>query len=88
MREEDEQLVFRGSAGIENGTVTIPAVHEVTFDDVYRVVVLKLGSLPVQIVHVRFAKGSNLLETPAFLPIDLNEDGKFSLSDLIGGYAR
>ncbi|MBP9798307.1 hypothetical protein KBC70_04145 [Candidatus Woesebacteria bacterium] len=87
IKESTQKPDYRTSALIENGSIIIPAVEGVTFDDTYRVVVLKPGSLPVQIVNVRFGKTENKLEVPMFLPIDRNEDGKFSLSDLISNYA-
>lgn len=88
IKESNEKLIFRTQASIQNGSIDIPAVEGVSFDDNYRVVVLKPGSLPVQIINVRFAKTENSLEVPVFLPIDRNEDGKFSLSDLISSYSR
>ncbi len=87
IKESTQKPSYRTSALIENGSIIIPAVEGVSFDDTYRVVVLKQGSLPVQIVNVRFGKTENKLEVPMFLPIDRNEDGKFSLSDLISNYA-
>jgi predicted YcjX-like family ATPase len=88
IKESNEKLIFRTQTSIQNGSIDIPAVEGVSFDDNYRVVVLKPGSLPVQIINVRFAKTENSLEVPVFLPIDRNEDGKFSLSDLISSYSR
>lgn len=88
LKENNEELVYREKFSIEKGVISIPAVEGVNFDQTYRIVVLKQGSLPVQVVKVHFAKGTNQFETPMFLPIDLNGDGKFSLSDLISGFSH
>jgi len=88
IKEGSEELVYRTVASVTKGVIAIPSVEGVTLDDIYRVVVLKAGSLPVQVVNVHFGKTTNELEVPVFLPIDSNEDGKFSLSDLISAHTR
>jgi hypothetical protein len=87
IREDTEKFVSRSQILIQNGVAEVPRVEGVNFDDSYRVVILKPGSLPVQIINVHFGKTTNSFEVPVFLPIDRNEDGKFSLSDLISSYS-
>ncbi len=87
IKEDTETFITQAQTLIQNGMAELPKVEGVNFDDSYRVVVLRPGSLPVQIINVHFGKTQNSFEVPVFLPIDRNEDGKFSLSDLISSYS-
>ena len=51
-------------------------------DRVYRLVLLKPYFLPRQKVTV-LEKENNLVEFPWLIPLDLNQDGRFSLKDFI-----
>ncbi len=86
-RARDEKLVFRNSdIVLVNGKATIPAVSGIALDEAYRIVLLGEAKayLPVQVASYLFTGKDDKIQFPAFVPIDFNGDGKFTLSDFLG----
>lgn len=86
-RARDEKLVFKQPGiFIVNGKTTIPAVSGIALDEAYRVVLLGKSKayLPVQVASFLFTGTDDKIQFPAFVPIDFNGDGKFTLSDILG----
>ena len=85
--DENEHLVTRHKETIRYGDLVINGVENVNFDNVYRGVLLIPGSLPQQ-WYVQFKPGENIQEARTVWPIDRNEDGKFSLNDILNIYSQ
>jgi len=84
--DPNEKMIFAQQANVTDGVAEIKSVTGVRFEDLYRVVWLSPGNLPVQIVDVSFHKGVNELKTSLLLPIDRDQDGALSLSDVLQGF--
>lgn len=79
--------MFRNSdIVLVNGKATIPAVSGIALDEAYRIVLLGEAKayLPVQVASYLFTGKDDKIQFPAFVPIDFNGDGKFTLSDFLG----
>ncbi len=88
LQARDEKLVFKKpNISFANGIATVPTVSGIALDEAYRVVLLGRSKayLPVQVPSFIFRGENDTVEFPGFVPIDFNGDGKFSLSDILGG---
>lgn len=86
-RARDEKLVFRApNVTIVDGKALIPEVSGIALDEAYRIVLLgkTKAYLPVQVASYLFTGTDDKIQFPAFVPIDFNGDGKFTLSDFLG----
>lgn len=80
--DRDEQLVFRQKIMVGKSGGHIDEVKNVIIGDTYRVVAVKDYHLPTQ-KFVKISKGLNTVQLDPMLPIDFNNDGQFTLSDLL-----
>ena len=81
--DEKEKLVFkRGKIKVEQGVGYLKGIQNIIPGIKYRIVVLKPYYLPRQ-NFLSFKKGENKVKFKSLLPVDFNQDGKFSFSDLI-----
>ena len=84
--DDQDRILFRKPVVIENGAGVVGTVENVGLSGCYRAVLLVDGNLPVQKACVDFEKGMNIIEMPRLLPVDRDNDGKLSLSDILGRY--
>jgi len=80
--DRDEQLVFRQKVMVGKNGGHIDTIKNVIIGDTYRVVAVKDYYLPVQ-KFLKIDKELNTLHFDTMLPIDFNNDGQFTLSDLL-----
>lgn len=88
LQARDEKMVFKKpNISFTDGNATIPAVSGIALDEAYRIVLLGKSKayLPVQVPSFIFRGENDTVDFPSFVPIDFNGDGKFSLSDILGG---
>lgn len=81
--DQDENILYRKKVAIADGVMNIGKIGGVGLSGCYRVVLLVEGNLPVQKECVPFSKGENIVEMPRLLPLDRDNDGKLSLSDIL-----
>ncbi|OGK14201.1 hypothetical protein A3H80_00680 [Candidatus Roizmanbacteria bacterium RIFCSPLOWO2_02_FULL_37_19] len=85
--DKNEQIVARENGQIKAGRLVIEHVEGVNFVDEYRCVLIAEGSLPQQ-WFMHFAPGENIEEANTLWPIDKNQDGQFSLTDILNLYSQ
>ncbi len=81
--DEKENLVFKKSQlTVTSGRSSLEEIHNIIPGKKYRLVILKPQYLPRQ-NFIIFKKGENIVRFPPLLPFDFNNDGQFSLVDLL-----
>ncbi len=81
--DENENLVFKkGQLRVEQGDGKLREIQNIIPGRKYRLVILKPYYLPRQNFLI-FKKVENKIKFKPLVPIDFNQDGKFSFSDLI-----
>lgn len=82
--DKSEKLVFeKRQVAAPEGEGVVEEVDNVIVGECYRVVLLRDYYLPRQIDCVMIEQGTNLVRFEAMIPLDFNNDGKFSLRDIL-----
>jgi len=79
--DEKENLVYyRNGIFLKDGKAEVDRIQNIILGEKYRLVLLKPYYLPRQI-YFSFSKTANAVKFKRMLPLDFNNDGKFSLED-------
>ena len=84
----EEQLVFEKSGiKVKNGLGEVQGVRNLAVGEKYRLVILKPYYLPRQ-EFLTIKEGENKISFKRMLPLDLNQDGNFSLKDIFFSFTN
>lgn len=84
----EDNLVFKKNVNISKGMLDAGKISGVIFQECYRPVLIVPGNLPVQKQCLIFDKGETFVELPRLLPLDTNQDGALTFSDIVDKYSE